>query len=167
MGVLFFTACNDDDAEPENEEELITNVTYTLTAGTDVATFTFVDPDGDGGNAPVITGGTLMANTTYTGSIILSNPDEDITAEIREEDEEHVFLFRSSPADLISSVARTDPDENGVGVGLTHTLVTGDAGTGELTVILRHEPNKTADLSDFDAVGGETDLEIDFPLTIQ
>lgn len=165
--LFLLPACNDDDMEPENEEELITNMTFVLTSGSDVVSLTFSDPDGDGGNAPTITGGTLAANTTYTGVITLSSPDENITEEIEEEDEEHVFLFRATPASLIESVTRNDADENGVGTGLQTTVVTGDAGSGTLRVVLRHEPNKAADLDDFDAVGGETDIEVDFPLTVQ
>ena len=71
--------------EIPNEEELITTVNYTLTPadGSAAITLSFVDLDGDGGDAPTITGGTLIANTTYTGTLELLNeaemPVEDIT----------------------------------------------------------------------------------------
>ena len=162
--LFLLPACNDDDMEePENEEELITDMTFALTGGGETVTLTFSDPDGDGGNDPTISGGTLQANTTYTGVITLSSPDENITEEIEEEADEHVFLFRSSPASLIASVTRDDAGAT----GLESTIVTGDAGSGDFKVILRHEPDKSADLNDFDAVGGETDIEVDFPITVQ
>ena len=126
---LCFTACNsDDEATPEeNEEEVITTLTYTLASSSgDVAIMSFVDLDGDGGNAPVVTGGTLTANTTYTGDIVLLNqaetPAEDVTAEIREEDADHQFFFSTTIAGL--SVAYGDQDGDGNPVGLATTVTT-------------------------------------------
>ncbi len=58
------TSCNDDDPPIDNEEEVITTLTYILTpASGQAVTLSFVDLDGDGGNPPVITGGTLDTNT--------------------------------------------------------------------------------------------------------
>ena len=45
-------------------------------AGAVPVVLSFTDLDGDGGNAPVINGGTLQANTTYTGTIDLLNEAE-------------------------------------------------------------------------------------------
>ena len=92
---LLLTSCDKDDPVIPNEEELITTVNYTLTSsdGQDVVLLSFVDLDGDGENQPTIMGGTLSANTVYTGSIELLNeaesPAEDITEEVQEEDDEH------------------------------------------------------------------------------
>ena len=168
--VLFaFASCNEDDVEPENEEEVITTLTYTLSS-TDgqVAILSFQDLDGDGGAAGTITTSELAANTTYTGIMTLLNetesPAENVTEEIQEEDDEHQIFFGVSGVDL--TVDYTDVDGDGNPVGLATTLTTGDAGSGTLTVTLRHEPNKPNNGSLGDA-GGETDIEVEFPVTIQ
>lgn len=174
MGAIFMSAC-DDDPIVVNEEELITTLRMTLTpqgGGTPVV-LSFVDLDGDGGNAPIITGGTLAANTTYTGALTLLNesetPVEDITEEIEEEDDEHQFFFAISSG-LNLTVSYADQDGNSNPIGLATTAVAGAASTGTLTVTLRHEPNKTAagvKDGDITNAGGETDIEVAFPVTIQ
>lgn len=173
LSLLAFTACQPDDPEPPNEEEVITTLTYTLTPASGSAiTLTFRDADGDGGAPAVITGGTLQANTVYTGAIVLTNetetPAEDITAEVEEEDDEHQFFFSSTIAGL--TVAYGDQDDDGNPVGLITTLTTGDPGTGKLTVTLRHEPAKdAAGVADGDITnaGGETDIEVEFDVEVQ
>ena len=173
MAISIFTACEKDDPVVPNEEELITTLTYTLSAtGADPVVLSFTDLDGDGGNAPTINGGTLAANTTYTGSIDLLNetetPAESITEEIEEEQEEHQFFYAASGLDL--TIAYTDADANNQPVGLTTTITTGDAGSGNLTVTLRHEPNKDGAgvaAGQIENAGGETDIEVTFPITIR
>lgn len=167
---LSFTACEKDDPDVNPPQEVITTLIYTLTpdGGGDAVSFTFRDLDGEDGNAPVITTMPLAANTTYDGTISLLNeqadPTEDITAEIREEDEEHQFFFTSTVDG--TSVSYDDTDEDGLPTGLRTTVTTGDAGSGTLTVVLRHEPTKNAD-GDLNAAGGETDIEVDFPLVVE
>ena len=166
--------CEPETPEIPNEEEVITTLIYTLTSDPDnsVTTLTFRDLDGDGGNAPVITGATLAANRTYSAQLTLQNeqeePAEDITEEIEEEDEDHQFFFESTVPGL--AVAYNDSDGAGNPVGLRTTLTTGDAGSGTLTITLRHEPSKSAaGVSDgnLDNAGGETDIEVTFDLIIQ
>lgn len=166
-------SCSPDDELPE-EEEVITEVIWTLTpqGGGDVVTLTFLDADGDGGNDPVVTGGTLTANTTYDGSITLANtiesPAEDITAEVAEEDKEHQFFFSTTVAGLTIAYADADGDSNPV--GLENTVTTTDAGQGTLGLVLRHEPDKNASgVSDGDITnaGGETDIEVTFDVEVQ
>ncbi|MGB1248628.1 MAG: hypothetical protein ACPG4Z_07060 [Chitinophagales bacterium] len=172
--ILTTISCEKDDPEIPNEEELITTLTYTLTpsSGGDGVIMTFTDLDGDGGDAPVISGGTLAANTTYTGSLDLLNaletPAESITEEIEEEDEEHQFFFESTVADV--NISYNDVDADGNPVGLSSTLTTGDAADGNITITLRHEPNKTAtgvSTGDITNAGGETDIEVTFPVDVQ
>jgi len=173
---LTITSCkNDDDGECcDPPEELITDLVYTLTSTSgEVVTLTFSDPDGDGGNTPTITGGTLSANATYAGSIVLTNasvnPAEDITAEVAEEDADHQFFFAASSG-LNATVAYGDQDASGNPVGLSSTVTTGDASSGTMTVTLRHEPNKGGSgvaSGDITNAGGETDIEVTFDITIQ
>lgn len=172
--ISLMSSCEKEGPEVPNEEELITTMTYTLTpvSGGSAVVLTFVDLDGDGGNAPTITGGTLAANTSYTGAITLSNqsvsPAEDITAEVAEEDAEHQFFFQSSISDLTVSYA--DLDSDGKPIGLASTLTTGNTASGSMTVILRHEPNKTAanvSTGDITNAGGESDIEVTFSIDVQ
>ena len=100
---LYFSCSDDDDNTPEpiNEEEVITTMTVTLTdAMGNVVTMQTQDLDGDGPNEPVVTGGTLSAGTTYTGSIVwlneMEDPAEDITLEIVEEQDEHQVFFSAT-----------------------------------------------------------------------
>ncbi len=171
---LFFTACEKDEPEIPDEPELITTLRYNLTptgGGTSI-TLSFQDLDGDGGDTPVITGGNLATNQTYTGTLELLNesetPEENITEEIEEGDEEHQFFFQSDVSNL--TIAYSDQDANGNPIGLTSTLTTGAAESGTITIILRHEPNKSASgVSDGDITnaGGETDIEVTFPVDVQ
>ncbi len=177
MGVcsmLFITSCKKDDPIIENEEELITTLIYTLTqeAGGDSVVLSFEDLDGDGAITPIITGGTLGANTIYNGSLQLLNesvnPAEDITVEVQEEAEEHQFFFQNNISGL--SIAYTDEDENGHPIGLSSKITTTGSGSGTITVTLRHEPIKTAagvSNGDITNADGATDIEVTFDVVVQ
>jgi len=108
---LSLSSCKKD-PEDVNEEEVITTLNYTLAGGGSTVTLSFQDLDGDGGDAPTITGGTLAANTTYSGSIELLNEieGEDITEEIEEEDEDHQFFFEATNG---ISITYDDADADG------------------------------------------------------
>lgn len=172
---VLFSGCKDDpEPEPPNEEEVITTLKYTLSpsaGGTDIE-LSFTDLDGEGAGVPVIVGGTLMANTDYVGSLELLNesesPAEDITVEIMEEDEEHQFFFESSISDL--TVLYSDTDADGNPVGLETSISTGSAATGTLSIVLKHEPDKSGtgvSGGDITNAGGETDIEVSFPINVQ
>jgi hypothetical protein len=94
------SSCEKDDPVIPNEEELITTLAYSLTpvSGGNTVILMFRDLDGDGGVSPVIQGGTLEPNTTYKGSLELldetESPIENISDEIKEEDEAHQFFFQ-------------------------------------------------------------------------
>ena len=172
---LLLTSCDKDDPIIPNEEELITTVIYTLNPG-DVdnssVTLSFVDLDGDGDMAPTIIGGTLTANTVYSGSLELLNeagsPVEDITEEVQAEGDEHQFFFQSTVDGLI--ISYSDQDGDGNPVGLKTIITTGAAASGNLTIILRHEPVKDAagvSAGDITNAQGETDIQVTFPIDVQ
>lgn len=164
-------SCESDDAPVlVNEEEVITTVTLTLTpqGGGTTVTLESKDLDGDGPNAPVVTiSGSLAANTTYVGSVVFLNetesPAEDITAEVSAEGVDHQLFFANTNS--IATITYSDQDANGDPIGLSISLVTTAVGSGNLTVTLRHEPNKSGtDVSagDITNAGGDTDVEVTF-----
>lgn len=171
--IVFIAGCDDDD-DPiiENEEEVITRVTWTLTpadANNETVTFSFVDVDGDGGDAPVISStGAFAANASYNGVVSFANEDELIDPEIMEEDDEHQIFYLFSTG-LNLSGAYADSDGDGNPLGLLTTVTTGGASSGTAQIILRHEPAKgsSSTIDNPDAAGGETDVEVTFDVTIQ
>ncbi len=171
---ITFTACKKEDTVIPNEEEVITTVTYTLTpvGGGAAVVFSYQDLDGDGGNPPVITNGTLAANTTYNGRLELLNelesPAGDISAEVLAEGDEHQIFFSNTTNGV--SIIYKDQDADGNPIGLTSELTTIGTATGKLTITLRHEPAKTAGgvaAGDITNAGGETDIEVTFDLDVQ
>ena len=166
--LLLLNSCKDD-PEPVNPEELITTLTVVLTpTGAAPVTLKFYDADGEIGSiAPVKTvSGAFAANTTYNGAITLLNeaedPDENITAEIQAEDEDHLFCFTVTTANV--TVTATDMDSNGRPVGLASQWTTGAASTGKVKIVLRHQPGgKTGTCPG----PGDTDIEVDFDIVVQ
>ena len=180
------TIADNPDAPPcENEEELITDVVLTFTSedSTSVVTATAQDPDGEGPLGLEVTEGVeLMESTRYTLSIELSNEieGEDITEEIAEEDEEHMFFFAfgeelfESPDGDGNIDSRDDPviyddeDENGLDVGLATSWTTACTEEGNITdtfrVVLKHQPDIKSATST--AQDGGTDIDITWDITI-
>ena len=168
---LIFASCSDDDDAPEpvNEEEVITTLTVTLDSGSDTVVMQYQDLDGDGPDAATVTvSGSLSANTTYDGSIILLNetesPAENVTEEIEEDDLDHQFFYTvGSGLDVAAEYG--DADSQGNPLGLSFILNTGVASSGGLTFTLRHEPNKPN--TGLENAGGETDIEVTFDVTVE
>ena len=178
---LFFTAtlvlasCSSDDDGNEriNEEEVITTLNVALTGGSTPITLTFRQLD-ESVAPTIIVSGDLDSNTTYTGTITvlneLENPADNITLEIEEEDDEHQFFYQVGSGLNISNLTYLDFDGDGNPLGLRFSFDTGEASSGNFTITLRHEPNKDASgVSDGQIAnaGGETDIEVSFPLEIQ
>ena len=175
-GTLTLSAC--DSTEPgggPGEEELITEVTLTLTDsdGNDV-TITGSDPEGAGLTfSPASVA--LQAGTSYTGTIEFDAPGESVTEEIEEEAEEHRIAYSLEPGG-VGTVTVTDresdytsDDENGgdfvVGLRFRVDVAAGASGSGTMRAILYHfddEP-KTSDT----ATSDEIDIEVPFPVTVQ
>ena len=170
--------------DPNEEEEVISEVvlTFTPTGGGDAITATWFDEDGEGVGEPTIDAIELDADTEYDLTITLANTlgaeDEDITAEIEEEADEHMFFFAfttdifSDPTgdgnidDRADDVNYNDEDDNMLPVGLDTNWTTGGetTTTGEFRIILKHQPAiKDADSSSED---GGTDLDITFDINI-
>jgi hypothetical protein len=192
LSLMALFGCSDvtQDHRHDHENELITTVTLTLTAGEETLTASWADPELDGD--PIIDTLTLTEGTIYDTSISFLNeakePAEDITEEIADEAEEHqVFLTGvavEGPAteanvDALVFHAYSDQDANGNPIGLENMLEAVVSGSGELIVTLRHLPEedgqaaKSSDLSEvlategFAGIGGDTDVQVAFPLLVE
>ena len=162
--VISITGCKKDNELPNvDEEELITTLRLKFVNSgnaADVRTFSYRDLDGTGGNAPTIEQIRLAANATYVMTVdaVLNEsetPAEDIKAEIVEEADEHLFVYKKTGANLTITV--TDKDVNNLPIGLAANAVTGAVSTGTLQVLLRHQPGtkngtETPGSSDIDAM---------------
>ena len=180
LTLFIFTACEEDEAAPEeeNEVEVFTDVklVFTPTGGGAAVEAAAQDPDGAGVQELQVLGAiNLAANTSYTLTMVIENclesPCELMNEEIEEEDDEHQFFFAftndafTSPAGNGNMDNASDPinyigyDGNNNPVGLNTNWTTGSASTGTFTVQLQHQPDvKTA-------TSGSTDGDTDFALT--
>jgi hypothetical protein len=178
---LIFTGCSDDDdhddhSHPVNEEEVITTIEVTLSDGTNSYVLIWEDLDGDGPDLPIITGATIPSNS-YDAEIQLYNktldPTDDeyvVTTEILEEDVDHQFFFNASNGLNVFDFVYADADVDGNPIGQQFIIEDVSGSGGDLNIVLLHEPNKNADgVSDGDITnaGGDTDIEITFPIIVQ
>ena len=164
LGMLNAACDSTEPGDGPGEEELITKVTVTLTAGSAAPIVVVAsDPDGDGSDF-TIGDLNLDTNTTYSGEIKFEDTvnNEDITEEVEGEADEHQVHYLPSSA-LNLTVTATDQDSNELPVGLSFTLTTTDSSTGNLRVVLSHyddSPKDGTTLSD------ESDVDINFPVVI-
>ncbi|MBL9107210.1 MAG: hypothetical protein JNL82_40330 [Myxococcales bacterium] len=187
----------EDDHEHEDENEVISRVelTFTPAGGGAPLVFAFEDPDGDGGVSGMSDRVELAVGVEYGLAVrfvnSIADPEEDLTAEIEAEAEDHLVFVTGDVAGPGSSVSpalvthayadlESDYGENAVGddlpVGLANTVTGAAAGEGELRVILRHlpplndQPQKSAGLPADLAAGrdlpGSVDADITFKLVV-
>jgi|SRR5690554_317896 len=172
--LLFLASCKDnDDATPSksitpDDRELITTVKLNFSNGTQ-QTYVFSDPDGDGGTPPTIDTIRLNKGEVYHVEASFfdeSNPAdiEDITQEIKEKAHEHIICFEAINSKGLT-IERTDTD--GIyEVGLTSMWTVNDSANsnnGELKLTLKHQVG----VKDGSCEAGETDVEVNFPLSIE
>ena len=185
LTLFIFTACEEDEAAPEeeNEVEVFTDVklVFTPAGGGAAVEAAAQDPDGAGVQELQVLGAiNLAANTSYTLTMVIENclesPCELMNEEIEEEDEEHQFFFAfsddafTSPAGNGNVDSASDPlnyndvDGNDNSIGLNTSWTTGVASSGTFTVRLQHQPDvKTATSG---ATDGDTDFALTFNLNI-
>jgi hypothetical protein len=180
------TVANDPTAPScENEEEIITDVilTFTPVDGGEPVIARAQDPDGEGVlDLEVLDDIVLDESTTYILTIKLLNSieDEDITEEIEEEADEHMFffgftegLFRSPSGDgnidnRADNINYLDFDDDGLPLGLSTRWVTAclEEGnkTGTFRVVLKHQPGVKSATSTVE--DGETDIDLTWNIRI-
>lgn len=191
ISFVFAAACGDDGPVDVPDPELITRVTlvFASQSGPDVVRAVFDDPDGDGGEPPTVDPIQLVAGTTYNLAVSFQNaledPPEEITAEIRDEGDEHQVFFTGTAVEGPATTNTTAPlehayddmDANGLPLGLASTIAA-TAGAGELVVTLLHVPavngvavksaETTTQVRDggFTAVNGDVDVQVTFAVTV-
>jgi hypothetical protein len=175
--LLVVSACTDvENPDETNVDEVITTVTLSFDGPDGVVEGLWADPEDDG--SPVIVSPELAANTEYQLTVEflneLAEPSEDITAEVADEADEHQVFYTTT-----ATVTYNDQDDGGLPLGLDVTLTTGDPGSTDLTVTLRHlpeldgQPQKVAGLAEqaetdgISSLPGESDISITVPLTVQ
>lgn len=186
--MLIVSACDSDDPQKEDVPELTTKVTLTFTpvGGGTAVVATAIDPDGLGVQPLTTSGAIVLGKTTsYTLDLALINelakptdPEYDITGEVEEEGDEHMFFFSwtnnvfSNPTgngnvdNRADAVNYEDEDKNGLPIGLSTSWTAADAAaTGKFQVLLKHQPGlKSANSTSAD---GEDDVNITFDIQIQ
>jgi hypothetical protein len=184
LGII--SSCESDDPAKEDVPELITKATLTFTPTTGApVVVTATDPDGDGIKDLEVDGPiNLAANKDYTltiqlvnGLAAVSDPAYNITEEVEEEADEHMFFFSwtnntftdpagngnlDNRADVVNYL---DEDSNGLPLGLETGWTTAGISSGNFQVILKHQPELKSATSVANA--GETDLDVSFTLNVQ
>lgn len=185
LATFAFASCESEDPVAENEEEVITDVTLSFTeinaSGNPVGTkFSFKASDPQGielGTAPTIEPVNLIKGKTYRMEITVANAiaNEDITSEILAEGDAHQFYFLGTAFVGSPPLTIAYDDASGQLIGLrTKVTVAASPGFNNATmrVILRHDLNKSypgannPNFQNYEQAGGESDLDINFPLVI-
>jgi hypothetical protein len=181
---LAFASCKSDEPTQENDGEVITDVTLKFQelnssnalVGS-VLSFKASDPQGiEVGKTPTIQSINLAKGKKYQMTIEVTNAikGEDITQEILTEAAAHQFFFLGQVFES-SFFSIQYADAGGVALGLK-TIVTVSSSTGtnnsNMRVVLRHDLNKSfpgassPTFANFAQAGGETDLDITFPVIL-
>ncbi len=169
--VFSVSACKKDSPLPEvKENELITTVKLKFTNqanAADVKLVTWKDLDGQGGNNPVVGDIVLAPKTSYKMEVdaVLNetaNPVENIKEEVIKEANDHLFVFKPNPVNILT-VTIKDKDSKNLPLGIVSDVVTTAAGTGTLQVILRHQPGVKTGAE----APGSTDFDAMFNVKIQ
>jgi hypothetical protein len=174
--VVMLNSCKKDEtavAPPVPGNEFLTTVGLKVTNAADASDVqyaystdtTLIAHPADSINTPVLN---LKASTKYNVEVLFQDrtqtPFGDVTAEIRERQNYHLVCFTVSPS-LNLTVVRTDKDTNtpALEVGLTDQFTTGAAGTGELNVQLRHQPN----VKNGSCEPGSTDADVTYTIHVK
>ena len=189
MLYLLFLGCSDVETKAHDhdhhEHEVITTVELQLLDSAGVETtvrWSDVEQSGTPEIDPIVMTFTEDASYTVALSFLneLENPAEDITQEIEDEGDVHqVFFVGTAIEDGLISHEYLDSDENSLPVGLSNQLNVLSVGEGELTIALRHMPQESgadikveglaeeAESNGFSNIGGENDVLVTFPLTVE
>ncbi len=174
ISLIGLASCSKEGHEPHDDNELITTVKLQFTPVTNTSparVYYWRDTQGDGvvdSIDPIV----LDKGTTYDLDISLldetKKPAFDITKEIAEEGDVHLFVFKTTPLGLLSHKIK-DLDKRGLAIGLKSEVKTQfAAGNGKFQLILKHQPpvNGRATKNGSETVGS-TDLDVEFPVSVK
>lgn len=177
-----FTSCESEDPFPENDPEVITELILTFVEVNQTLTpistpFSAIASDPEGikvGRAPIVQTINLEKGKSYIMAIQVLNgiEKEDITKEILTEANDHQFYFLGDSFTQ-NAISIAYIDQSGKMLGLENILSTSNtAFTGEWRVVLRHDLDKNfpgatnPNFANFVQAGGESDLDVTFPVVI-
>lgn len=183
---ILFIGCEAEEPIKEDIPELITKLTLTFvpSGGGTTVVATASDPDGDGVQDITVDGAiNLKANTSYTLSLSLvnelaemSSPEYDITDEVEEEGDEHMFFYAwtgnvfANPSgdgnidNRQDAVNYNDEDVDGLPIGIVTSWITTNSSSGTFRIVLKHQPQLKSNTSSADT--GETDLDVEFEIIV-
>ena len=188
--ILFVVSCDKDDSpDPENEEEAITKAVLVVTNTSDNSSETYNfeveghhhdhdddhaddgddDDDHEGEHMEV----ELESNSTYLFEITFFNESDpsnsiDVTKEIIEEADEHVFFYELTDSSItIESAAGDTIDSSGDPIHLKTEWTTTSAAIVDIVAYLIHEPITKTGVSTRTDLGGSTDAEIEFEAHVE
>lgn len=173
-----FSACKKDEKAPvPDEQELITTLKIQLSNQSRGFSKTFIYKVENGftsGTTGSVQIDTIKLEPGLTYDAILSvqnekaSPVEEITNEILEKGDEHLFVFTSNPSSGSGSVAISEgsKDKNGKPLNQTFKLTAGTGGSGKFDIQLMHLPTNKSGTTP-ESAGGETDLAVSFPVVLQ
>ena len=164
--IIITTNCDKQPPEEINEEEVINRVTLVLSDDTNQSeTITW----NLGENSPTIN---LSPNSTYQATVSFydaTDPTDidNITTEVINESDEHFVFYEVATAAMsIASASNDIIDTQGIGINIKTQWTTSSASQGTLRIYLIHEPSSKTG-STRSALGGASDVELDFPIIIQ
>lgn len=188
--ILFVVSCDKDDSpDPENEEEAITKAVLVVTNTSDNSSETYnfeveghhhdhdddhaddVDDDDDHEGEHMVV--ELESNSTYLFEITFFNESDpsnsiDVTKEIIEEADEHVFFYELTDSSItIESAAGDTIDSSGDPIHLKTEWTTTSAAIVDIVGYLIHEPITKTGVSTRTDLGGSTDAEIEFEAHVE
>jgi hypothetical protein len=172
--MALLTGCGKILGNKNDEQENITTLRFIavdVTSGVGaIDTFEFSDPDGPGGNNPIIFETIrLEPNKSYTvGLQVLDeskNPIVDLSSEIMNEGDEHQFFYLSNILGFNVTYSDKDVNSNPIGLNTQWNTPVGDR-NGNLQVVLKHQPKSKAPAPG-NINAGETDVDVTFPVIIR
>jgi hypothetical protein len=172
--LTLFSCKKEPEVMPTDDNELITSVELVFTDPANVSrSFKFRDLDGDSRTKPESFDTLkLVRNTDYTVKIYVADESKgtlkDITGDIEEEGDVHLFVYKPNPASLLA-IQITDADKKALPVGLKFKAKTQYVpGSGILQVMLKHQPPLNGIIvKTGDEGAGSTDLDLSFPVVIK
>jgi hypothetical protein len=172
--MLFWNACKKEEkavSPPVPGNEFLTSVKLiatNTTDSTDIQTAKWAQIDQNVAPDTSLAHLTLKKDKVYNVQVLFldetKTPASDITADIHDRANYHLICFLMASG-LNLTVTRLDHDGNTppLEVGLTDNFTTGGISSGNLEVVLHHQPN----VKNGDCDRGSVDADVNFRITIQ